>query len=156
MTGPVAPTGMASVALRPLPARSLIVTGGFWARRQAVNRAVSIPGGWESLEKAGTLGNFRAVAVGGDASQQRGEYFVDTDLYKWLEAAAWELGRGIDDDQAATLSAESARASHLSVRLRRPTATSTPGSSSGRRLPVLPTCPLHTSSTAPVISSRPP
>ncbi len=35
----------------------------------------------------------------------RGEYFVDTDLYKWLEAAGWELGRGIADEQTAALAA---------------------------------------------------
>jgi DUF1680 family protein len=105
MTGPVAPTGAACVTVRPVPAGALTVTGGFWARRQAVNRTVSIPSGWDSLDRAGTLGNFRAVADGGGASQQRGEYFVDTDLYKWLEAAGWELGRGIADEQTAALAA---------------------------------------------------
>lgn len=105
MTGPVAPTGAACVALTPLPGAALTVTAGFWARRQVANRAVSIPSGWESLERAGTLANFRAVASGGGAGQQRGEYFVDTDLYKWLEAVGWELGRGIVDEQAAALGA---------------------------------------------------
>jgi uncharacterized protein len=113
VTGPVGPTAAAHLTLRPLPAGSLTVTAGFWARRQAANRAVSIPSGWGSLEQAGTLGNFRAVAAGGDASQQTGPYFVDTDLYKWLEAAGWELGRGIDDEHTSALSARVSEAVSL-------------------------------------------
>ena len=113
MTGPVGPTAAAHLTLRPLPAGSLTVTAGFWARRQAANRGVSIPSGWGSLERAGTLGNFRAVAAGGDASQQTGPYFVDTDLYKWLEAAGWELGRGIDDEHTSALSARVSEAISL-------------------------------------------
>jgi uncharacterized protein len=101
--GPVTPTAGARAILAPLPGGALTVTAGFWARRQEINRAVSIPSGWESLERAGTLDNFRAVADGGDADEQRGPYFVDTDLYKWLEAVGWELGRGIEDDQTARL-----------------------------------------------------
>jgi uncharacterized protein len=111
--GPVTPTSGARVILTPLPGGALKVTAGFWARRQAVNRAVSIPSGWESLERAGTLDNFRATATataavasgGAAADQQRGPYFVDTDLYKWLEAVGWELGRDIGDAQDARMAA---------------------------------------------------
>jgi len=64
---------------------------------------VSLPSGFVSLERAGTLENFRLVTGHGDAEEHRGEYFVDSDVYKWLEAVGWELGRGIDDDHAARL-----------------------------------------------------
>jgi DUF1680 family protein len=64
---------------------------------------VSIPSGFKSLEAAGTLENFRLAAGHGETSQHRGEYFVDSDLYKWLEAVGWELGRGIEDDDASRL-----------------------------------------------------
>jgi ABC-type multidrug transport system fused ATPase/permease subunit/DUF1680 family protein len=79
------------------------ITGGFWGRRQTTNRVVSLPSGFVSLERAGTLENFRLVTGHGDAEEHRGEYFVDSDVYKWLEAVGWELGRGIDDDHAARL-----------------------------------------------------
>jgi DUF1680 family protein len=81
------------------------VTGGFWARRLATNRLVTIPSGFASLERAGTLENFRLVARGTDGNGHRGPVFVDSDLYKWLEAVGWELGRGVDDDHGEQLRA---------------------------------------------------
>ena len=101
--GPVAPTSSARTVVQTLPQRAVTITGGFWGRRQTTNRVVSLPSGFVSLERAGTLENFRLVTGHGDAEEHRGEYFVDSDVYKWLEAVGWELGRGIDDDHAARL-----------------------------------------------------
>ena len=101
--GSVAPTSSARTVVQTLPQRAVTITGGFWGRRQTTNRVVSLPSGFVSLERAGTLENFRLVTGHGDAEEHRGEYFVDSDVYKWLEAVGWELGRGIDDDHAARL-----------------------------------------------------
>jgi DUF1680 family protein len=80
---------------------------GFWADRRRVNRERTIPHGFEQLRQAGNLGNLR-LAAGAD-----GRYhtigraigldfpFLDTDVYKWLEAAAWELGHAPDPTLAA-------------------------------------------------------
>jgi uncharacterized protein len=88
--------------LRPLDASGVRVTGGFWGDRLTTNRERTIPHGLEQLEASGALGNFRHAARGG------GRYvggiddagltfpFLDSDVYKWLEAAGWELGRSLD------------------------------------------------------------
>lgn len=80
------------VALRTLPYRSTIIHGGFWGQQRAVNRRASLEHGFRMLEKAG---NFHNLALAAGTAQ--GEYssrlpFLDSDLYKWMEAVAWELG----------------------------------------------------------------
>ncbi len=67
---------------------------GFWLQRQRLNRERSLEHGLAMLETAGNLDNLRNAASGGAAF--RGPVFMDSDVYKWLEAAAWELGRAPD------------------------------------------------------------
>jgi DUF1680 family protein len=64
---------------------------------------VTIPSGFDALQAAGTLENFRLAARQAEASEHRGPYFIDSDVYKWLEAVGWELGRGVEDDAAARI-----------------------------------------------------
>ena len=90
--GPVAPTDGATSGLRPVPFGSVRITGGMWAQRQETNRTVTIPSGRERLERAGNLDNLR-IASGQRTGQARGPVFMDSDVYKWLEAVAWEYGR---------------------------------------------------------------
>lgn len=103
LNAPVAPTASAQTVLQPLQRGAMTIVGGFWGRRQATNRAVTIPSGFDALQAAGTLENFRLAARHGGASEHRGPYFVDSDVYKWLEAVGWELGRGVEDDAAARI-----------------------------------------------------
>lgn len=88
----VVPTASARVRLRPLDPTGVAIRGGLLAERQRVNREVTIPRGVEELERAGTLENLR-LAAGRGSGSRRGMVFSDSDVYKWLEAAAWELGR---------------------------------------------------------------
>ena len=92
---PAVPSPQARVALRPLTQQDVRITGGFWAGRQAVNRSVSLELGYERLRSAGNLDNLR-VAAGDSSGQVRGPVFMDSDVYKWLEAAAWEYSREPD------------------------------------------------------------
>ena len=101
-SGPVAPTAGASGRLRPLPFRAARITGGLWAARQRVNREVAIPAGGKHLESAGNLDNLR-IAAGTTSGAVRGPLFMDSDVYKWLEALAWEYGR---DPSVELLSAQ--------------------------------------------------
>jgi hypothetical protein len=98
--GPVDPTAEAGTVLRPLPLGDAPITGGLWAQRQRVNRETTIPLGAEQLAAAGSFENFRAAAAG-----QRGDYhgpvFQDGEVYKWLEALAWEQARSPDPQLAA-------------------------------------------------------
>lgn len=92
---PAVPSATARVVLHPLSQRDIRLTGGFWAQRQALNRSTVIELGYERLEAAGNLDNLR-VAGGTIQAPVRGPIFMDSDVYKWLEAAAWEYGREPD------------------------------------------------------------
>jgi hypothetical protein len=92
----VVPTPDARVQLRPLDATGVHIDGGLLGERQAVNHSVTLLHGAEELERAGTLDNFR-IAAGSKTGARRGMVFSDSDVYKWLEALAWELGRNPDD-----------------------------------------------------------
>ena len=88
----VAPTGSARVRLRPLDPSGVRILGGLLGDRQRVNREVTILRGAEELERAGTLENLR-LAAGRATGSRQGMVFSDSDVYKWLEAIAWEIGR---------------------------------------------------------------
>jgi hypothetical protein len=104
-TAPAGPVGMSATATwahRPLPGRCARLTGGLlhdWQRR---NLAESLPLALRQLEAAGNLDNVRlAIQAGspadgaaGAAGRYRGPVFMDTDIYKTLEAIGWELAHG--------------------------------------------------------------
>jgi uncharacterized protein len=92
ITTSVAPTTSARVRLRPIDSLGVAIRDGLLAERQRVNREVTLPLGAEELERAGTLDNLR-IAAGRASGERRGMVFSDSDVYKWLEAIAWELGR---------------------------------------------------------------
>jgi hypothetical protein len=95
--GPVLPTGTASCRFRPVPSGAARVTGGFWAQRQLANAESAIASSWEKLESAGNLDNLR-IAAGKMRGDARGPIFMDSDVYKVLEAAAWEYARNPSED----------------------------------------------------------
>lgn len=92
MSSVVRPGPDAAVTLHPLAGAR--VEGGFWGARQRVNREVTIPLGGERVRESGAFDNLRL------AGPHRGKVFADSDVYKWLEALAWERGRADDDDLA--------------------------------------------------------
>ena len=99
----VQPTTSAISRLSPVSTASVSLDGGFWGERLRINRERSLGHGFAQLERAGTLQNFR-LAAGLEGSYRAlgadviGTVFpfLDTDVYKWLEAAGWELGRTPD------------------------------------------------------------
>jgi uncharacterized protein len=96
-TGTVEPS--ATARLRPCGPPQVAIVDGFWAERLRINREHTIPHGLEQLRRHGAIDNLR-LAGGGD-----GQYhahadssgamfpFLDSDVYKWLEAVGWEFGR---------------------------------------------------------------
>ena len=78
------------VSWQTLPLESVTLTHGFWAERQAVNRRVTLLHGYQMLEKTGSFDNFR-LAGGTRTGEFQGREFSDSDVYKWLEAVAYEL-----------------------------------------------------------------
>src|SRR5579875_767646 len=90
--GPVDPTAAARTVLNPLPLGDAPITGGLWAERQRVNRETTIPLGARQLEAAGSFENFRAAATR-QPGAYHGPVYQDGEVYKWLEALAWEQAR---------------------------------------------------------------
>jgi uncharacterized protein len=85
--GPVRLTASSATALRPAIAGE--ITGGFWADRRRVNREVSIPAGWHRLHEAGNFHNLELAAGRSTGGYVNDLPFLDSDVYKWLEAVAW-------------------------------------------------------------------
>ena len=77
--------------LRPAPIGAVTLTDTFWEPRRVINRENTLFEQFEKLESSGVLDNFRRAA-GREELGFRGRIFSDTDLYKWLEAAATTLG----------------------------------------------------------------
>ncbi len=72
---------------------------GFWSARQAVNRGVSLRHGYSQLEASGNFNNL-LLAAGRGTGTYRTPVFMDSDVYKWLEAVGYELGCRADADLA--------------------------------------------------------
>src|SRR3954447_3025470 len=90
--GPVAPSPGATVTLRPVPLDGVRITRGLLAARRRANGETAVPSGLDRLAKAGNLDNLR-IAAGALTGTPQGPIFMDSDVYKWLEAVAWEYAR---------------------------------------------------------------
>lgn len=96
---PVAPT---TGRLRPLGIDAVAIDGGFWGQRQRLNADAIIPHALEWETRVGWIDNFVHTLDGTVAESRQGREFSDSDVYKLIEAMAWEFGRSGD----ATLDAE--------------------------------------------------
>ena len=100
LVGPVDNRHSQKSAVFTIPYTAVHITDGFWANYQQTNRNVSLNHGYAMLEKAGNLRNLR-VAAGLADGEFSGYLFADSDVYKWLEAMGWELGRAADKELQA-------------------------------------------------------
>ena len=75
---------------RPIPTTAVQLTDMFWQPRREINRTVTIPSQFQHLEVTDRLNNFRRAAGRKDL-EFVGIFFNDSDIYKWLEAAASAL-----------------------------------------------------------------
>ena len=99
---PVVPTANADVRYSALGLRGSRIEAGLWAERRRTNHNVTIPHGAAELHEMGTVFNFELAA--GRPGQYRAEVddsgtpapFLDSDVYKWLEAVGWELSQTPD------------------------------------------------------------
>jgi len=76
--------------LQAVPFTEVTLQDAFWAPRRETNRLVSIPFSLQKLEEAGNLEDIR-LAARGATNGYRGPVFMDSDLYKALEAVAYSL-----------------------------------------------------------------
>ncbi len=75
--------------LQSLPLGAVRLRNGFWFHRQDTNRRITLQHGFCQLERAGNFHNLRLAAKLAQGSY-RGACFMDSDLYKWLEAVIYE------------------------------------------------------------------
>ncbi|WEG09542.1 glycoside hydrolase family 127 protein [Microbacterium horticulturae] len=111
---PVTPVVPSVSTLRPLGLDEVHITGGFWAHRQEVNARGTLAHIGARLESEGWLPNFdlaaqSRVSEGRLPEGRRGREFADSEVYKYLEALAWETGRTGDADLEQRLRATVAR-----------------------------------------------
>ncbi len=76
--------------LKTISFENVHINDEFWSKRQQINREISIQHQYEKLEQDFHIDNFK-VASGIKKGVQIGEFYFDSDLYKWLEAASYIL-----------------------------------------------------------------
>ena len=91
----------ADYPVQPVPFTSVHVTGGFWQRKQEINRTVTLPFALQQCEDSGRLKNFDLAAetmhrrAAGEKNFQIQPPtlfpFDDTDAYKAIEGASYVL-----------------------------------------------------------------
>ncbi|MGO1411112.1 MAG: glycoside hydrolase family 127 protein [Microbacterium sp.] len=91
---PVVPTG----PRRGIGLGELRLADGFWGRRQHTNAHATLRHCHDWMERLGWLANFDSVAAGSTGGDRPGWQFSDSEVYKLLEAAAWQQGLAPDPD----------------------------------------------------------
>lgn len=92
-------------ALTPLGIEQVRIDGGFWAAMQDLNSTAMIQHCEDWMERLGWIGNFDAVVENRIVQDRQGREFSDSDVYKLMEAMAWEVGRTGDDSLNARFDA---------------------------------------------------
>jgi DUF1680 family protein len=90
---PVAPR---HTKLIPISLGNVEISGGYWQQKQRINGEASIRHAEDWIEKVGWAGNFDAALEGRLPEDRTGREFSDSDVYKLMEAMAWEIGRTSD------------------------------------------------------------
>ncbi len=91
-------------SVKPVEFPNVKLKDGFWRPRQEINRKHSIPFAFEQCEKTGRVDNFRLVA----GNAPKGYHYVtpvfnDTDIYKGIEAASFDMAVNPDPKMDAYL-----------------------------------------------------
>jgi len=79
--------------LQSVPVRAVVIREGFWSSRRKTNIDSSIPSMRDELLEHGRMDNFLRLA-GESKAPQRGPLYSDSDIYKWIEAAAFVQQNG--------------------------------------------------------------
>ncbi|MEV1009542.1 beta-L-arabinofuranosidase domain-containing protein [Streptomyces sp. NPDC049881] len=97
---PADPRGAPGVHRIPVPLGMSSVDGGPLASVRRRTREVTLETIYLRCEECGALDNLRRAAgllPGDPVADFQGEFFADSDVHKWLEAACWHLAEEPDD-----------------------------------------------------------
>ena len=76
--------------LKTIPLKNVSVSAGFWSGKQAINHEISLKHAYRKLEDSGNFNNLK-LATGLGVGEYHKPVFMDSDIYKWLEAVSYEL-----------------------------------------------------------------
>src|SRR5579871_5144050 len=76
--------------LHGVPVSAVKIGDGFWGTRREVNADKSLPSMLAELEQHGIVDNFLRLE-GKKNVARRGPLYTDSDIYKWMEAAAFVM-----------------------------------------------------------------
>lgn len=76
--------------IQPLPLRDVTIDDAFWTPRITINREQTLDFQLHQCEETGRIGNYDKAA-GKIEGAFEGIFFNDSDVYKWMEAAAYCL-----------------------------------------------------------------
>jgi DUF1680 family protein len=80
--------------LTPLPIKAVTFTGGYWGERLRVNHTVTLPIAYKRCKETGRIDAFRMDWKPGRPNEPH--KFWDSDVGKWVEAAAYDLAGNPD------------------------------------------------------------
>ena len=86
--------------LQPVSYMNVTISGDFWRERQAVNRLETIPAVHQLCESTGRIDAFKLDWEPGKPNMPH--HFWDSDVAKWIEAAAYSLATAPDPQLEAT------------------------------------------------------
>lgn len=81
--------------LKPFELDAVEIKDEFWKPRKKINRSVTLNHVFNKMSEHGRFENFRGAARGNKSHQGRAA--SDSDVYKWLEAASYELSQNSDE-----------------------------------------------------------
>ncbi|MBN1311481.1 MAG: glycoside hydrolase family 127 protein [Anaerolineae bacterium] len=83
--------------LKTIPLKNVSVRDGFWSGRQATNHDIGLKHAYRKLEESGNFNNLK-LAAGSGVGEYHEPPFMDSDIYKWLEAVSYELVNSPDPE----------------------------------------------------------
>ena len=83
--------------VHPVPVQAVRLNEGFWYERRKAITEHSLPTLLALLEEHGVVDNFRRVS-GRKNVARKGRLSSDSDLYKWIEGAAWAIASNETSD----------------------------------------------------------
>src|SRR5581483_3884956 len=104
-----------AAGLTEVPFTEVQIEDGFWSPRRKINREVSIPHSLKMLEESGNVANFELAAKGAHTGYH-GPVFMDSDLYKALEAASYSLATDPNPELAKQVDALIAKVAAAQLR----------------------------------------
>ena len=90
--------------LKTIPIRAVVIEDGFWSQRRKTNLVSSLPSMHDELLEHGRMDNFLRLE-GRSSEPQKGPVYSDSDIYKWMEAAGFQLQTGDNPELRKTTDA---------------------------------------------------